>query len=98
MNTHLKLNKTEWGEQMRKNIQLIGHLASGYSLCINLGAKWRAHFNGYVAIGRGQGVALDVGDNKRWHAQHYGKHPDNHGRKDSQRLCLCASKSEEKKQ
>lgn len=59
-----------------------------YSLSVLFAAKWRAHSDGAVAIGREDIELLDVRDDKRRHAQHYGKHPNDHGREDSQRFCL----------
>lgn len=66
-----------------------------YSLSVLFAAKWRAHSDGAVAIGREDIELLDVRDDKRGHAQHYGKHPDDHGREDSQGFCLVKREKEE---
>lgn len=59
-----------------------------YSLSVLFAAKWGANSDGAVAIGREDIELLDVRDDKRGHAQHNGKHPDDHGREDGQRFSL----------
>lgn len=65
-----------------------------YSLSILLAAKWRAHFDSSIAIGRGDIELLDVRDDERRHAQHYGKYPDDYGREDGQRFSLFRRREE----